>query len=191
MFAPAVVTVHDLAYHTVPKSFSLPSRLFLRWATKDAVRRARAVIVPSHATETDLRRFHPECADRVHVVPHGVDPVVVVPDATLAETRALKTDLAENLAMVSDTVRFLTGEGRRVFVDCEHFFDGYRANPAYALEVVKTSADAGAEVVVLAVAIGLLIGLILAALLLPLAKAEADARQPGKLREKDEFMRDD
>ena len=42
-----------------------------------------------------------------------------------------------------------------------------------------------------AVAIGLLIGLILAALLLPLAKAEADARQPGKLREKDEFMRDD
>ncbi len=63
--------------------------------------------------------------------------------------RALKTDLAENLAMVSDTVRFLTGEGRRVFVDCEHFFDGYRANPTYALEVVRTAADAGAEVVVL------------------------------------------
>lgn len=63
--------------------------------------------------------------------------------------RALKTDLSENLAMVSDTVSFLVGEGRRVFLDCEHFFDGYRANPSYAIEVVRTAADAGAEVVVL------------------------------------------
>ncbi|MFT3875099.1 MAG: citramalate synthase [Propioniciclava sp.] len=63
--------------------------------------------------------------------------------------RALKTDLAENLAMITDTVSFLVGEGRRVFLDCEHFFDGYRANPGYAIEVVRTAADAGAEVVVL------------------------------------------
>ncbi|NLE17585.1 MAG: citramalate synthase, partial [Propioniciclava sp.] len=47
------------------------------------------------------------------------------------------------------TVRFLTDEGRKVFLDCEHFFDGYRANPTYALEVVRTGAEAGAEVVVL------------------------------------------
>ncbi|WP_040160995.1 citramalate synthase [Nigerium massiliense] len=63
--------------------------------------------------------------------------------------RALRTTLAENLEMVRDTVTFLTREGRRVFVDCEHFFDGYRANPTYALGVVRTAADAGAEVVVL------------------------------------------
>lgn len=63
--------------------------------------------------------------------------------------RALNTNLRENLAMITDTVRFLTDEGRRVFVDAEHFFDGYRANPAYALEVVRTSAEAGADVVVL------------------------------------------
>ena len=63
--------------------------------------------------------------------------------------RALKTTLVENLEMISDTVRFLTGEGRRVFLDAEHFFDGYRANPGYALEVVKTAADAGAAAVVL------------------------------------------
>ncbi len=63
--------------------------------------------------------------------------------------RALKTGLAENLEMVRDTVSFLVGEGRRVFLDCEHFFDGYRANPTYTLEVVRTAADAGAEVVVL------------------------------------------
>ncbi len=62
---------------------------------------------------------------------------------------ALRTTLAENLAMVSDTVSHLRSEGQRVFVDCEHFFDGYRENRAYALEVVRTAAEAGAEVVVL------------------------------------------
>ena len=63
--------------------------------------------------------------------------------------RALRTTPAENLAMVRDTVAFLTSEGRRVFLDAEHFFDGYRADPAYALEVVRTAAAAGAEVVAL------------------------------------------
>jgi 2-isopropylmalate synthase len=64
-------------------------------------------------------------------------------------TDALRTTLEENLAMVSDTVRFLTGEARRVFLDAEHFFDGYRADPAYATEVVRAAAEAGAEVVAL------------------------------------------
>ena len=63
--------------------------------------------------------------------------------------RALHTTLEENLAMVTDTVAHLVANGRRVFVDCEHFFDGYRANPDYALEVVRAAAEAGAEVVVL------------------------------------------
>lgn len=63
--------------------------------------------------------------------------------------RALRTTLAENLAMVTDTVTHLVSEGKRVFVDCEHFFDGYRRNPAYSLEVVRAAAEAGAEVVVL------------------------------------------
>jgi 2-isopropylmalate synthase len=51
--------------------------------------------------------------------------------------------------MVRDTVAFLAGEGRRVFLDAEHFFDGYRADPAYALAVVRTAVEAGAEVVAL------------------------------------------
>src|SRR4051812_43287589 len=63
--------------------------------------------------------------------------------------QALRTTLDENLAMVRDTVSHLRAEGQRVFVDCEHFFDGYRENRAYALEVVRTAAEAGAEVVVL------------------------------------------
>ena len=62
---------------------------------------------------------------------------------------ALRTTLEENLAMVRDTVSHLRAEGQRVFLDAEHFFDGYRANPAYALEVVRTAAEAGADVVVL------------------------------------------
>src|SRR6059058_4947587 len=47
-------------------------------------------------------------------------------------TRALRTTPEENLAMVADTVRFLVGEGRRVFLDAEHFFDGYRLDRDYA-----------------------------------------------------------
>jgi len=62
---------------------------------------------------------------------------------------ALRTSLEENLAMVRDTVSHLRANGQRVFLDCEHFFDGYRTNRAYALEVVRTAAEAGAEVVVL------------------------------------------
>lgn len=62
---------------------------------------------------------------------------------------ALRTTLEENLAMVRDTVQHLRAEGQRVFVDCEHYFDGYAANRGYALEVVAAAAEAGADVVVL------------------------------------------
>ena len=62
---------------------------------------------------------------------------------------ALRTTLEENLAMIRDTVSHLRAEGQRVFLDAEHFFDGYRSNPAYALEVVRTAAEAGADVVAL------------------------------------------
>ncbi len=62
---------------------------------------------------------------------------------------ALRTTLAENLAMVRDTVAHLRAEGQQVFLDAEHFFDGYRANRDYALEVLRTAAEAGAEVVAL------------------------------------------
>ncbi|UGY93777.1 citramalate synthase [Streptomyces gobiensis] len=62
---------------------------------------------------------------------------------------ALRTTLEENLAMVRDTVACLRERGRRVFVDCEHFFDGYHANAEYAKQVVRTAYEAGADVVVL------------------------------------------
>src|SRR5690242_14037446 len=62
---------------------------------------------------------------------------------------ALRTTLEENLAMIRDTVSHLRAEGQRVFLDAEHFFDGYQANRAYALEAVRTAAEAGADVVAL------------------------------------------
>ncbi len=62
---------------------------------------------------------------------------------------ALRTTKTENLAMIRDTVRYLVREGRRVFVDAEHYFDGFRTDRDYALTVVETAVEAGAEVVVL------------------------------------------
>jgi 2-isopropylmalate synthase len=62
---------------------------------------------------------------------------------------ALRTTLEENLAMVRDTVAHLAAEGQRVFLDAEHFFDGYRSNPSYAVEVLRAAAEAGADVAVL------------------------------------------
>ena len=63
--------------------------------------------------------------------------------------RALRTTREENLAMVRDTVAFLRAEGRRVFLDCEHFFDGYQHDPDYGVRVLDAAAEAGADVGVL------------------------------------------
>jgi 2-isopropylmalate synthase len=64
-------------------------------------------------------------------------------------SQALRTTLEENLAMVSDTVAYLVRHGRRVFLDCEHFFDGYKADPDYGVRVLEAAFAAGAEVGVL------------------------------------------
>src|SRR3989337_1854332 len=63
--------------------------------------------------------------------------------------RALRTTLEENLEMIRDTVSFLRAEGRRVFLDAEHFFDGYATNPSYATEVLRVAMESGADVAVL------------------------------------------
>ena len=62
---------------------------------------------------------------------------------------ALKTSLDENLEMIRDSITHLRQEGQRVFLDAEHFFDGYRNNRAYALEVVRVAAESGADVIAL------------------------------------------
>jgi len=64
-------------------------------------------------------------------------------------TEALRTTLDEGVAMVGESVAFLAGEGLRVFFDAEHFFDGYRANPEFALRVLEAAVVNGAAAVVL------------------------------------------
>ncbi|MDT7626298.1 MAG: 2-isopropylmalate synthase [Pseudonocardiales bacterium] len=63
--------------------------------------------------------------------------------------RALRTDVVENCAMVADTVALLRAEGRRVFLDAEHFFDGFQFDPDTALRVLDAAMTAGADVAVL------------------------------------------
>ena len=63
--------------------------------------------------------------------------------------QALKTTREENLAMIRDTVSHLVANGRRVFVDFEHFFDGYKHDKDYGVSAVKAAVEAGADVAVL------------------------------------------
>src|SRR6476660_7142975 len=62
---------------------------------------------------------------------------------------ALETTEEENLASIRDSVRAAKEKGREVLIDCEHFFDGYKANPKYALACAKAAHEAGARWVVL------------------------------------------
>ncbi len=62
---------------------------------------------------------------------------------------ALETTPEENLASIRDSVRAAKAKGREVLLDCEHFFDGYKANPKFALACAKAAYDEGARWVVL------------------------------------------
>ncbi|QQE64367.1 citramalate synthase [Leptolyngbya sp. BL0902] len=64
-------------------------------------------------------------------------------------TVGLNTTLAENLAMIEDTIRYFRSQGRRIIYDAEHWFDGYKANPDYALQTLASAVHAGAEWLVL------------------------------------------
>ncbi|WP_373538537.1 citramalate synthase [Chamaesiphon sp.] len=57
----------------------------------------------------------------------------------------LQTDLAENLEMIRDSIEYLISQGRRVIYDAEHWFDGYGANPEYAVQTLQTAIAAGAQ----------------------------------------------
>ncbi|HEX4405491.1 MAG TPA: citramalate synthase [Polyangia bacterium] len=74
-------------------------------------------------------------------------PVVCVfgKSSTLHVTKVLETTLEENLAMIASSVALLKKAGREVVYDAEHFFDGYRLDPKYALAAIKAAADAGAD----------------------------------------------
>jgi 2-isopropylmalate synthase len=68
---------------------------------------------------------------------------------TLHVTDVLRTTLEENLRIIERSLAHLAAQGRRVIYDAEHFFDGYRADPGYALATLEAAARGGAETVVL------------------------------------------
>ena len=64
-------------------------------------------------------------------------------------TDILNATLEQNLEIIQSTIRYLTDKGKAVFYDAEHFFDGYKANPDYAIKTLKAAADSGAGALVL------------------------------------------
>lgn len=64
-------------------------------------------------------------------------------------TEVLRTTLDDNLRIIEQSVAYLREQGRRVIYDAEHFFDGYKADPAYALETLRAAVRGGAEMFVL------------------------------------------
>lgn len=87
----------------------------------------------------------------------------------------LCTDRSENLRMIRDSVSFLSGCGKEVFFDAEHFFDGYSDDPLYALSAVDTAFSAGAAAVVLCDTSGGMLPDVIA-----MATEAAAARFPGR-----------
>ncbi len=80
----------------------------------------------------------------------GVEVVTIVGKSSeLQVTKVLETTLEENLSMIADSVSYLKTRGLIVFFDAEHFFDGFKTNPSYALRVLQAAAEAGASCLVL------------------------------------------
>jgi 2-isopropylmalate synthase len=80
----------------------------------------------------------------------GTEAVCLVAKSSeMHVTDALRTTLDEAVAMVADSVAYLRDRDRRVFLDAEHFFDGYKANADFSLRILQAAADSGAETLVL------------------------------------------
>ena len=121
------------------------AQFFRRARTELPLRTARLA-----AFGATRRPYGDVAADLAHLRESGAGVVTLVAKADVRHVeRALRTTREENLAMVRDSVAHLVGEGQRVFLDAEHFFDGWQADPAYALEVLRAATEAGADVAVM------------------------------------------
>jgi 2-isopropylmalate synthase len=84
------------------------------------------------------------------LVKAGVKAATIVGKSSdLQVINVLKTTLDENLKMIADSVSYLKSQGMEVFLDAEHFFDGFKHNPEYALQTLAVAAKAGANCLVL------------------------------------------
>ena len=118
----------------------------------------RAVIVPplkntQLAAFGSTRRPNENIADNDifrHIAESDIGVVTIFGKSwTYHVTNVLKTSNEENIAMIRDTVSYLTQSGKKVIYDAEHFFDGYRDDSIYALETLRAAKNAGADTIVL------------------------------------------
>lgn len=123
----------DLAFFKDVKSLELKHA---RIAAFGSTRRAKISPSDDHGCKALLQADTPICT-------------IFGKSWTLHVEEVLRTTREENLAMISDTVDWLCQQGKEVVYDAEHFFDGYRADPEYALATLTAARDAGASVLVL------------------------------------------
>ncbi len=85
-----------------------------------------------------------------HLVKAQTSAVCIVAKASeMHVVEALRVSLDDAVAMVADSVEFLRSNDLRVFLDAEHFFDGYKANPGFSMRILQAAEEAGAEALVL------------------------------------------
>jgi 2-isopropylmalate synthase len=94
---------------------------------------------------------HPDEDANLQALLAAETPVVTLVGKSwnLHVTEVLETSLEENLAMIANSVAYMKSHGKEVVYDAEHFFDGYKANPEYALKTLGAAAENGADVLVL------------------------------------------
>ena len=100
---------------------------------------------------TRRRDCSAESDDNVQSLLQADTPVIVIFGKSwdFHVTEIIRTSLQENLNMISDTVAFFKGRGKEVVYDAEHFFDGYKNNPEYAVESLRAAVAGGADALVL------------------------------------------
>ena len=99
------------------------------------------------------RKPHKKAEDDLNLqmlIRSGTDTVTIFGKSWILHVKnVLKTTPEENLKMISDSITFLKTKVTEVFYDAEHFFDGYKNNPDYAIKTLKEAQDAGANLIVL------------------------------------------
>jgi 2-isopropylmalate synthase len=148
--ARVVRKLDELGVHFIEAGFpgSNPKELELFEMLADTELQQAAVCAFGMTRRRDMPASEDEA---LRLLATGFAPVVTLVGKTwgLHLEKVTKVSRDENLAMIRDSVAYLTNAGKRVIYDAEHFFDGYRDDPGYALECVRAAAEAGAENVTL------------------------------------------
>jgi 2-isopropylmalate synthase len=100
---------------------------------------------------TRRRGVDADADEGLRILAESFAPVctLVGKSSVLHVEKVVRVSREENLKMIAESVAFLVGEGKRVLLDAEHFFDGFAEDPGYALDCARAAAEAGAERVVL------------------------------------------